>query len=328
MSTAEKTPNTPAPIEVKGSFLDLPNEIGDKADLFDQASMSPRTRRAYQSSWQLFLGWCDDHRADPREPEIVVGFLSDQADSKKLATIEVYLAAISQARGLLGLPKLSEFPRVRRVMRGIRRTLGPQGQTRKTPITVAQLRRISMVIPETPKGIRDRCILLVGFAGAFRRSELVALDVSDLGFTDDGLVIQIRRSKTDQVGDGRSVGIPYGSTPATCPVRAARAWLVNSGITSGPVFRGVDRHGNIGETRLGTRAVSRMIKAAVETIGLDAEGFAGHSLRAGFATEAAKHGVGELAIMRQTGHRSVVTLKKYIRHGQLFVGNAAAEVGL
>lgn len=246
---------------------------------------------------------------------------------KKLATIEVYLAAISQARGLLGLPKLSTTPRVKRVMRGIRRTLGPQGQAQKTPISVPQLRRISMAVPETPKGVRDRCILLLGFAGAFRRSELVALDVDDLEFNDEGLVVRLRRSKTDQVGEGRSVGIPYGSTP-TCPVRAARAWMETAEITEGPVLRAVDRHSNIGQRRLSTRAVARAVKAAVESIGLDPEQFAGHSLRAGFATEAAKNGVGELAIMRQTGHRSVTTLKKYVRHGQLFVGNAAAEVGL
>lgn len=328
MPTSEKTPSPLVVLPSAGSFLDLPDEMADKADLFEQAAMSPRTRRAYASAWRLYLAWCEDHRVDPRGPDVVVGFLADQAESKKLATIEVYLSAISQARGLLGLSPLSDFPRVKRVMKGIRRTLGPNGQVQKTPITVGQLRRISMALPGTPKAIRDRLILLLGFAGAFRRSELVALDVDDLEFNDDGLVVRLRRSKTDQYGKGRHVGIPYGSTPATCPVRAARAWLETAEITQGPVLRGVDRHGNIGEQRLSTRTVARVVKAAVESIGLDSDTFAGHSLRADFATEAAKNGVGELAIMRQTGHRSVTTLKKYVRTGTLFVGNAAAEVGL
>lgn len=328
MTTTEKTPNALIATPTEGTYLDLPNEVTDKAELFEEACMSPRTRRAYASGWRLFLRWCEDHQADPRDPDVVIGFLADEAETKKLATVEVYLAAISQARGLLGLPKLSEVPRVKRVMRGIRRTLGPQRQTQKTPITVAQLRRISSAMPKTPKGVRDRCLLLVGFAGAFRRSELVDLDVGDLRFGDDGLVVQLRRSKTDQIGEGRSVGIPYGSTPATCPVRATKAWLEVAAVEEGPALRPVDRHGNIGGGRLSTRAVARAVKAAVESIGLNAAQFSGHSLRAGFATEAAKNGVGELAIMRQTGHRSMTTLKKYVRAGTLFVGNAAAEVGL
>ena len=155
-------------------------------------------------------------------------------------------------------------------------------------------------------------------------SELVGLDLRDLEFTDDGLVVTLRRSKTDQDGAGRKVGIPFGSAPATCPVRCLRAWLDAEGITEGPVFRPVGRWGHVGGERLNDRAVARVVKRNVRRIGLDPGGYAGHSLRAGLATAAAQAGKSERAIMNQTGHRSVTMVRRYIREGSLFVENAAA----
>jgi hypothetical protein len=158
---------------------------------------------------------------------------------------------------------------------------------------------------------RDRTLLLFGFAGALRRSELVALDIEDVSEDDDGLLLVVRRSKTDQEAEGAIRGLPYGSHPATCPVRAWRGWLTASGITTGPAFRSVDRHGRLGAQRLSDRAVADMIKRRARAAGLDGA-FAGHSLRAGFATEGCAQGTPELAIMRHGRWRSASVMRGYI----------------
>jgi integrase len=176
-------------------------------------------------------------------------------------------------------------------------------------------------------GTRDRALLLVGFAGAFRPSELVALDMADLQFTGDGLVITLRRSKVDQEGEGRKLGIPYGTNPDTCPVRSLKAWLEAGGIESGPVFCSITRHGKIG-ARLSSYAVALVVEQYAGALGLDAATYAGHSLRAGLATSAAIAGASERAIMNQTGHRSAAMVRRYIRDGNLFRENTAARVGL
>ena len=175
---------------------------------------------------------------------------------------------------------------------------------------------------------RDRALLLLGFAGAMRRSELVGLDVADVVETADGLVVTIRRSKTDQEGQGRKIGIPYGSKLATCPVRSLRAWRARAKIKEGSLFRQVNRHGKVLEGRLGDRTVALVVKRAVAATGVDAASYAGHSLRAGLATAAAMAGVSERVIQGQTGHKSLPILRRYIREGSLFRENAAAEVGL
>ena len=183
-------------------------------------------------------------------------------------------------------------------------------------------------LPENLAGTRDRALLLVGFAGGFRRSELAALDVEDVVPTDDGLVVNLRRSKTDPEGRGRDVGIPYGSSPATCPVRALTAWTTAAGISDGALFRRVNRHGRVGVTRLHSDSVGIIVKRASQAAGLDPARYAGHSLRAGLATQAYLNGAGELAIMRQTGHRSLEMVRRYIRDGSLFRENPAAKLGL
>ena len=165
-------------------------------------------------------------------------------------------------------------------------------------------------------------------AGAFRRSELVSLDRADLGFTLDGVVITLRRSKTDQEGAGVQKGIPFGSRANTCPVKALSAWLDASGIQEGPIFRAINRHGQIRLGRPTDRAVALIVKDAAEAAGFDPARFSGHSLRAGLATSAASRGASERSIMAQTGHRSVTMVRRYIRAGSLFQENAAATVGL
>jgi integrase len=166
-------------------------------------------------------------------------------------------------------------------------------------------------------------LLLLGFAVALRRSELVGLDLADVTEGADGLTVHLRRSKTDQEGAGRTVGIPYGSNPVTCPVRAWRAWIEVSGIIKGPAFCPVDRHGHIGPTRLSAPAVALVLKRHAARVGLDPAEVAGHSLRAGLATSAAAAGVPERVIAEQTGHKGTAMLRRYIREGSLFRENAA-----
>ena len=183
--------------------------------------------------------------------------------------------------------------------------------------------------PATSRGIcRDRALLLVGFSGGFRRSELVALDVADVTDTEDGLKILIRRSKSDQEGQGRKVGIPYGSNPETCPVRTVQAWIEQAKISDGLLFRSVNRHGQVQASGLCGSDVARIVKKLAVRARLDPGKYAGHSLRAGHATAAAIAGASERSIMNQTGHRSVQMVRRYIRDGNLFRENSAGMLGL
>lgn len=212
-------------------------------------------------------------------------------------------------------------------MQGIRRTKGT-APVQKAPAHIDHIRAMVRALDVGPLGLRDRALLLVGFAGAFRRAELVSLDREDAEFTSEGMVLTLRRSKTDQEAEGRKIAIPYGSNVATCPVHALQVWLEWSGITVGPLFHSINRHGQMQPGRLSGKAVALIVKKHAERCGMDADTFAGHSLRAGFATTAGRAGVEERDIMRQTGHRSTVMVRRYIREDALFRDNAAARVGL
>ncbi len=177
-------------------------------------------------------------------------------------------------------------------MKGIRRKLGVAAR-QVAPVGVGELRVMLDALPDDLRGVRDRAMLLLGFAGAFRRSELVAIDIEDLAFTDDGLEVTLRRSKTDQEGEGRKVGIPFGSTPVTCPVRAVKAWTAVAAIESGALFRTISRSGRLESGRASDQAVARLVKRVAQRVGIDPSTVAGHSLRAGLATSAAKAGKSE-----------------------------------
>jgi integrase len=254
-------------------------------------------------------------------------YLMDLAGVAKTSTISRRLAAIAEAHRTAGCPSPTDDPTVKAVWAGIRRVHGTAADG-AAPLTIGLLRRIVDALPDDLAGERDRALLVVGFAGALRRSELVALDVADVEERHEGLVVGIRRSKTDQEGAGRHVGLPYGSNPATCPVRSLRTWLEAAEISSGPVLRPVTRHGKVGPGRLSAASANRIVQRAVLRAGLDSRPYSAHSLRAGLATSAAEAGVSERAIMAQTGHRSVTVARGYIRSGSLFRDNAAAQVGL
>lgn len=286
-------------------------------------SKSASTRTAYQSDWTLFESFCARHGlvSKPADPSTVALFITHQVDSgRAIATVVRELAAIAQAHKLAGHLTPVDA-RVREVLKGLRRRVG-SAQTQKAPAVVDDLLAMIDTLDDSPIGLRDRAMLLVGFAGAFRRSELVALDVEDLSFTNEGLVIHLRRSKTDQLGLGRKVGIPFGRNETTCPVRTLRQWLEAAGITNGAIFRFVDSAGRLHE-RSTDRTVARVVKRCAEAAGLDASKFSGHSLRAGLATSAAMAGKSERTIMNQTGHRSERMVRRYIRDANLFRDNAA-----
>ncbi len=230
-------------------------------------------------------------------------------------------------RRLAGFDSPAAAPAIRTLIAGIRRSKGTAARQKK-PIVVADLERMIAALPANLLGLRDTALLLVGFAGAFRRSELVALNWEDVEFRKEGLVIQIRCSKTDPEGQGRKIAIPYGCRASLCPVRALEAWRDQAGGDAGPLFLGVDRHGNVSRARLSDRAVARAVQRAAERCGLNAGELAGHSLRSGFATAAAAGGASERSIMNQTGHRSLPILRRYIREGSLFQENAVRSTGL
>lgn len=305
-----------------------------KAREFAAASKAASTRRAIGSDWRDFDGWCQEHRLAslPASPETVALYLTDRASTLAPQTLTRRLTAITQAHRAAGYvsglsPASTKQPVVGAVLHGIRRVKGV-AQHGKEALLTEQIRALTATCGDDLQGLRDRALLLVGFAGAFRRSEIVTIDHGNLDFTEDGVVIRIGRSKTDQVGAGRVVGIPFGADPEMCPVRALARWLAAAAITSGPVFRAVDQMGRVAPRPMHPDSVAYIIKRAARRAGLDDEVLAGHSLRSGHVTQAARNGVGERVIMDQTGHKSPATLRRYIRQGRLFLENAAAGLGL
>ena len=295
------------------------------------ARKAANTVRAYRSDWSDFAGWCAAQRLAPlpAEPMTVALYLADLAGSgAAAATIQRRVSSISQAHQAAGhRPSPTADFLVRQVMRGIRRTLGTAPRNQKTPLSAAELRRLVATCPDgTLAGRRDRALLLVGDLGAFRRSELVALDAEDVAETDAGLRVLVRRSKTDQEAEGREKGIPRKADPEVCPARALRAWREAAGIEDGPLWRAVNRHDQVRPGRLSDRAVALVVKRACARAGLDPDRYAGHSLRAGFATAAAEAGAPERAIMRQGGWTSEAMVRRYIRMADLFRENAADYV--
>jgi site-specific recombinase XerD len=293
-------------------------------------SRAAATRTAYASDMAQFRAWCATQHppleALPAQPMTVALYLAALADVRKPATIRRRMDSISVVHQLAGYPSPTGNSAVQAVWKGIRRTKGTAPAKKKA----ARTKIISALV--APLGtsladVRDRALLLIGFAGALRRSELVALDVQDVTPDDDGLIVTIRRSKGDQEAHGDIRGLPYGSRPATCPVRAWRAWLATSNITDGAAFRAVNQHGQLGTTRLSDRAVADMIKRRAHRAGIAGD-FAGHSLRAGFATEAYAHGTPELAIMRHGRWRSASVMRGYVEDGGVWNDNAAQRLGL
>ncbi len=299
------------------TFPALPVAVRD----FITNSISAATRRAYRADLASYEA---SGRNIPSTPATVAEFLAECAATCAVATVQRRLAAISKAHVTIGADDPTKAEIVRATMRGIRRSVGT-AQREATPVLKEDLAQMLTQMGDTPKDIRDKALLLVGFAGAFRRSELVGLDVADIEHVRQGVVILLRRSKTDQEGRGRKIGIPYGRT-RWCPVKSLTDWLDHAGINDGPIFRPVDRHGHIANQRLSGEAVSIVVKQRAKKAGFDPDAYSGHSLRAGLATSAAIAGVSTLSIRRTTGHASDAMLTRYVRIGDIFTDNAAAAV--
>jgi integrase len=267
------------------------------------------TLRAYAHDWRHFRLWCERHHlvALPATPQTVVLYATDliQNDKRKLNTLYRRLAAIGQIHEQTNLEPPSRSWAVRQYLAGLRGEAGP-APNRKRPVSIEDLKQIVAGIPDTLLGKRDRALLLLGFAGALRRSELVALDMEDLEPVREGLIVWIRCCKTGQQGQGRPVGIPRGSEAPTCPVQALDTWCSAARIESGPIFRRVNRHGHVLPKRLSGEAVGIVVKRYVEQLGWNPGLFAGHSLRSRLAMSTAAAGKGEPANMHQTGHRAIM----------------------
>lgn len=292
-------------------------------------SKAPNTVRAYKAGWAAFTVWCRGRRLDalPACPTTVALFVADQADQFRVSTLQLRLAAIGQAHEAAGCSNPTKTVEVRTTMKGIRRHHGVR-PTKKQALLVGDVIAICARLDDDLRGHRDRALLLLGFAGGFRRSELVAVNVADIAFTHDGMVVKIDRSKTDQEGAGRSVGIGHGTDDKTCPVTAVRRWMGSSGIETGPLFRAIDRHGHLRDGRLSKKSVARIIKRLGQQVGLDPKVLGAHSLRSGLATSAAAAGIAERDIARQTGHRSLLVLRGYIHDGTMFDNDVVRRLGL
>ena len=309
------------------SFSSTLGTLVDRARGYAADAKSDATRLAYKTGWRLFEAWCQGNGvcALPATPASIATYLASMADGgRKVATIERALAAIAHEHRVNGHPWIKGSAVISEVLKGIRRRVGV-AQVKKAPVVDTDLRLLVSSLNDGPTGLRDRALLTLAWFGAFRRSEVVALTVEDVVFSRQGLIVTLKMSKTDQEGHGLEKGIPYASDPALCPVRALREWLDRAHITSGTIFRAVNRSEELGKG-LSDKAVARIVKRAARSAGLDESKFAGHSLRAGFITTAAKRGKSLDAIMRQSGHKSERVARGYIRHGTLFSDNAA--VGL
>jgi site-specific recombinase XerD len=325
----------------------LLQDLAEKAQDYAAKSMADNTRRAYDSDWRAFEAWCQARgfRAMPAAAGTVLAYITDRAGALKVSTLSRHLAAIRAAHSHAGTPlDLNAHPGFREVWKGIKREHGT-ARVKKTALLTPELRQGIEALPDTLHGLRDRALLLLGFAGALRRSELVGLHVDEasgaawIEAKSDGLVLHLTRTKTDQQGEGTSLGIPYGANPDTCPVRAYLRWREAAGIGDGPAFRGIDRHGNIAPEALSDKGVARIVKRTVKA-GALAQGhtekaaervaarYAGHSLRSGLATSAAMGGAAGHQIQKHLRHKRYDTTAGYIRAASLFKDNAAGAAGL
>jgi site-specific recombinase XerD len=287
----------------------------DAASRYANASKADASKRAYASDFALFTAWCTERteEANPATVATVSRYLADMAESGlKVSTIRRRAAAIAYVHKLAGHEPPTNAELVRAVLSGITREKAAPAD-RKAPVTVDVIKKMLRLIPGTTIGTRDRALLLVGFAGALRRSELVALNIEDLERTDRGVLVHIRRSKTDQEGEGRTVAIPRAGKLKT--LEALDAWIGTARLTAGPIFRNVRKGGVIAD-RLTDRSVALIVKKYAERAQLDPSLFSGHSLRAGFVTSAFDAGADAFRIADVTGHREIRTLRIYDRRAK------------
>jgi integrase len=296
---------------------DGPGTVAD----YVRESLAENTRVAYLSDLAHFESWGG---RIPATPETIAEYLVAHADLLSVATLNRRLAALSKVHRSSGYSNPTSVEVVKATLRGLKRIIGT-AQRQATPLIKEDLFVALEAMGSRLKDVRDRALLLLGFAGGFRRSELIGLNCEDVTPVRQGLEVILRRSKTDQNGAGRKIGIPHGRG-RWCAVVALEQWRVASGITEGALFRLVDRHQRLGAKRLSGEGVCLVVRERVQAAGINPKDYSGHSLRAGLATSAAQAGVPTWKIRQQTGHASDAMLARYIRDGELFADNAAGAL--
>lgn len=342
----------------------LQRRLADARRFLREGSHAPGTRRKYAEDFAQFGGWCERNgvNALPAEPGLLALYIHALVDPDPTnpprvrravggprgpepsqrpmhpSSITRVVAAIRYAHTQQGIDAPTSHPLVQEALRAARRTLGVAPHRRVQAAVVEVIRRLLLGLDDSLRHRRDRALLTLGFAGAFRRAALVSLDIGDVVVVPEGLEVTLRRDKTDQTGVGRTLTIAPGNTPTSCPVRATLAWidsLALLGLRDGPLFRFIDRHGNVRPAhrralsdRLGPQSVALIVQRRARAVGLDATQFAGHSLRAGFVTSAVRAGKGVPKIMEQTGHRSANTVMAYVREADRWRDPASGGLGL
>jgi integrase len=297
-------------------------DLADAADAFASASLSAATKRAVKADWLVWTAWCAAQglQALPAGVDTAAGFMTDMAATKKVATLMRYRATIGKLHKLGGYSSPFADARVKAVIEGIRRSVGV-AQTQKKALTIELA---AADLGEGKRALRDRAALLLGVATSFRGDDLRRVDVEDLTRTDEGLTVHLRRSKMDQIGEGRVVGVPrVDDAPELCPVRAVESWIAARGDAPGPLFPGHSRDG-----RIARRTINAIVKRSVERAGIDGHDYGAHSLRSGYVTAARQAGKQWTEIMAQSGHKKLETVQRYDRGGKLdpFKASGVADV--
>ena len=296
-----------------------------------KSSKANNTLRAYKSDFRDFGAFCAKHgfNSMPTEPKVVSLYLTHLSASSKISTLRRRLVSIGVVHKIKGHYLDTKHPVIIENLMGIKRKKGSI-QSGKKPILISHLKQIINVIDdqkiEKIKKLRDKTLILIGFGGGFRRTELISINHEDIDFVQEGVKIIIRRSKTDQFGEGMIKGLPYFSNEKYCPVTNLKNWLTLSKIKTGPIFRRFAKGSILTNHRLTDQSVVLIIKEYLKLSGIENKNFSGHSLRSGFATVAAESGADERSIMAMTGHKTTQMVRRYIREANIFKNNALSKI--
>ena len=296
-----------------------------------KSSKANNTLRAYKSDFKDFAAFCAKHgfNSMPTEPKVVSLYLTHLSANSKISTLRRRLVSISVVHKLKGHYLDTKHPIIIENLMGIKRKKGSI-QTGKKPILINHLKQIINVIDEQKiakiKKLRNRTLILIGFGGGFRRTELISIDYEDLDFVEEGVKITLKRSKTDQFGEGLMKGLPYFTNEKYCPVTSLKNWINLSKIKTGAIFRRFSKGSALTANRLTDQSVVLIIKDCLKLAGIENQNFSGHSLRSGFATVAAESGADERSIMAMTGHKTTQMVRRYIKEANIFKNNALNKV--
>ena len=296
-----------------------------------KTSKANNTLRAYRSDYKDFAAFCAKHgfKSMPTDPKIVSLYLTHLSKTSKISTLRRRLVSIGVVHKLKGHYLDTKHPVIIENLMGIKRLKGSK-QTGKKPILISHLKQIINVINEQDieeiVKLRNKALILIGFGGGFRRTELISIDHEDLEFVNEGVKITLKRSKTDQFGEGMIKGLPYFSNKTYCPVMNLKDWLKISKIKTGPIFKRFAKGSVLTNNRLTDQSVVLIIKDCLKLAGIENNNFSGHSLRSGFATVAAESGADERSIMAMTGHKTSQMVRRYIREANIFKNNALNKI--